>query len=297
MSQWIVTLNDEDSVRDLKEAGADELLVSVPFFSLRGAHIFPLEQLQTLSRKIHAAGAKLAVNCTRFFMEEELPRLREFLALLKDVQADTIYFADEGVLYEAAQLGLQERLVYQPDTLVTNSADVRFYREQGCKGVAAAREITLEEICAIAAHSSGLELLVHGRFSIMHSRRQLLRCYFDFLQRPDMEVQGRRDLFLREETRAVRMPVFEDESGTHVFSEYTLQSFAQIETLIRCGAQRFRIDSIFHDDAWSVRALNDYRAVLAHQLSPAEAAARCERDDPESCYSEGFYYTKTSLVK
>ena len=104
MSQWIVTLNDEDSVRDLKEAGADELLVSVPFFSLRGAHIFPLEQLQTLSRKIHAAGAKLAVNCTRFFMEEELPRLREFLALLKDVQADTIYFADEGVLYEAAQL-------------------------------------------------------------------------------------------------------------------------------------------------------------------------------------------------
>ena len=63
------------------------------------------------------------------------------------------------------------------------------------------------------------------------------------------------------------MPVFEDESGTHVFSEYTLQSFAQIETLIRCGAQRFRIDSIFHDDAWSVLALNDYRAVLAHQLS------------------------------
>ena len=38
MSQWIVTLNDEDSVRDLKEAGADELLVSVPFFRC-GAHI------------------------------------------------------------------------------------------------------------------------------------------------------------------------------------------------------------------------------------------------------------------
>ena len=69
MSQWIVTLNDEDSVRDLKEAGADELLVSVPFFFFFFAHIFPLEQLQTLSRKIHAAGAKLAVNCTRFFME------------------------------------------------------------------------------------------------------------------------------------------------------------------------------------------------------------------------------------
>ena len=32
MTQWIVTLCEQDAIVKLKEAGADELLVSVPFF-------------------------------------------------------------------------------------------------------------------------------------------------------------------------------------------------------------------------------------------------------------------------
>ena len=64
---------------------------------------------------------------------------------------------------------------------------------------------------------------------------------------------------------------------------------------IRCKA--LRIDSIFRDDDWSVRALSDYQSVLAGRLSPQEAIERWDREDPSGCYGEGFYYTKTSLVK
>ena len=128
MTQWIVTLCEQDAIVKLKEAGADELLVSVPFFSLRAARVFSCDQLAELSAKIHDAGMRIAVNCTRFFMEDELEQLRSFLRLLNEIDADSVYFADEGVLYEAIQLGLQDRLVYQPDTLITNSADAAFYR-------------------------------------------------------------------------------------------------------------------------------------------------------------------------
>ena len=297
MTQWIVTLCEQDAIVKLKEAGADELLVSVPFFSLRAARVFSCDQLAELSAKIHDAGMRIAVNCTRFFMEDELEQLRSFLRLLKEIDADTVYFADEGVLYEAIQLGMQDRLVYQPDTLITNSADAAFYRAQGCQGVSLAREITLEEICAIASRCSGVEMLVHGRFSIMHSRRQLLHSYFAFLKRPDDDPHGCRDLSLKEETREAHMPIIEDEGGTHVFSEYTLQSFAQIRTLVESGVSRLRIDSIFRDDDWSVRSLSDYQSVLAGRLSPQEAIERWDREDPSGCYGEGFYYTKTSLVK
>ena len=140
-------------------------------------------------------------------------------------------------------------------------------------------------------------MLVHGRFSIMHSRRQLLHSYFAFLKRPDDDPHGCRDLSLKEETREAHMPIIEDEGGTHVFSEYTLQSFAQIRTLVESGVSRLRIDSIFRDDDWSVRALSDYQSVLAGRLSPQEAIERWDREDPSGCYGEGFYYTKTSLVK
>ena len=49
MTQWIVTLCEQDAIVKLKEAGADELLVSVPFFSLRAARVFSCDQLADLS--------------------------------------------------------------------------------------------------------------------------------------------------------------------------------------------------------------------------------------------------------
>ena len=85
MTQWIVTLCEQDAIVKLKEAGADELLVSVPFFSLRAARVFSCDQLAELSAKIHDAGMRIAVNCTRFFMEDELEQLRSFLRLLKEI--------------------------------------------------------------------------------------------------------------------------------------------------------------------------------------------------------------------
>lgn len=295
MSQWIVSLHDSGNIRKMKDAGADEILLAVPFFSLRPAHVFALEELASLTDAIHACGLRAAVNCTRLFMEEDLPALRAFLRELKELQVDTVYFADEGVLFEAARLDMADRLVYQPDTLISNANDVRFYREQGCQAVALSREITLEEIASIASRQDGCEVLVHGRFSIMHSRRRLLSSYFSFLGR-DMEVEGRQDLTLREATREAHMPIIEDDGGTHVFSEYTLQSYAQIRTLAEAGVARFRIDSIFHDDAWTLCALRDYHQILTGEVCASDVLTQRQNDENEH-YSEGFYYTKTTLVK
>ena len=90
MSQWIVSLHDSGSIRKMKDAGADEILLAVPFFSLRPAHVFALEELASLTDAIHACGLRAAVNCTRLFMEEDLPALRAFLRELKELQVDTL---------------------------------------------------------------------------------------------------------------------------------------------------------------------------------------------------------------
>lgn len=295
MSKWIVTLHDAKSIQDLKAAGADELLLSLPFFSLRGAHLFAEEELRPLIDEIHAQGLSVAINCTRLFMEDELEELRRFLQLLFEWNVDHIYFADEGVLYEGLQLGMGQRFIYQPDTLITNAKDVLFYLKNGCHAVSLSREITLQEIKQIAKQTTGCELLIHGRFSIMHSRRLLLSNYFDFINK-EVSLADRRDLALQEATRSSRMPVIEDASGTHVFSEYTLQSIAQIKELQEVGIQRFRIDSIFHDDAWTIDVLQSYHNVLNGKCLAQEILSRWDAQQKEA-YSEGFYYTKTTLVK
>lgn len=295
MSKWVVTLHEKKSIKQLKDAGADEILLSVPFFSLRGAHLFAIEELQDIINEIHSRGLLAAINCTRFFMEDELPALRAFLKFLKECKIDHIYFADEGVLYEGARLQMSSCFVYQPDTLIANQKDVAFYLSQGCVAVSLSREITLAEIQQIASNVDGCEVLVHGRFSIMHSRRPLLSSYFSFIGKKE-RVKDRRDLQLQESTRTQRMPIIEDESGTHVFSEYTLESFAQIQKMQDAGVTRFRIDSIFHDDAWTIAALQDYHAVLQGKVAAEEIVEKWKEQKDEN-YSEGFYYTKTTLVK
>lgn len=295
MSQWIVTLHEAKNIPFFKEVGAQEILLAVPFFSLRGAHLFMEEELGSLIKEIHACGLQASVNCTRLFMEDELDRLRAFLKLLKQLDVDHIYFADEGVLYEGLQLGMEPCFIYQPDTLITNAKDVAFYLNNGCRAVSLSREITLQEIKHIASQVFHCEMLVHGRFSIMHSRRPLLSSYFGFIGK-EQAIKDRRDLTLQESTRSARMPIIEDENGTHVFSEYTLQSIAQINELRDAGIERFRIDSIFHDDAWALAALRTYQSVLNGTLQAQEVASSWSEQKDES-YSEGFYYTKTTLVK
>lgn len=297
MPEWIVTLQDETQLAAYQQAGATELLLGVPFFSLRAPRVFALEQLFPLIARIHALGLRASVNCTRFFMEEDLSALRSFLRQLQQAEVDAIYFADEGVLYEAQRLGLTKRLVYQPDTLITNGYDAAFYRRQGCQAVSLAREITLAEIQGILTHSDGVEMLVHGRFSIMHSRRALLSHYDEFLGGTSRSLHGRMDLSLQEESRMQRMPVVEDENGTHIFSEYTLESFAQIEQLVAAGVSRLRIDSIFYDDAWAIAALQDYQRILRQEATPSQVKAKWLANEEAAAYSEGFYYTKTSLMK
>ena len=68
MSKWVVTLHEKKSIKQLKDAGADEILLSVPFFSLRGAHLFAIEELQDIINEIHSRGLLAAINCTRFFL-------------------------------------------------------------------------------------------------------------------------------------------------------------------------------------------------------------------------------------
>ena len=46
------------------------------------------------------------------------------MQIFKDINIDGIYYADEGILYIAQEMNIQNKLIYQPETLVTSSMDV-----------------------------------------------------------------------------------------------------------------------------------------------------------------------------
>lgn len=298
MSYLITTPYTINDLKPLKEAGADGVVIGTPFFSARPAAVFSFEELEALRKKTQTLNLLMFVLVNRMFTEEELDRLTDYLKILKELQVDGIYFCDEGVLQIAKSLQMADRLIYQPDTLLTNSCDVNFYLDEGLKLVTLAKEITLEEMCAIAKQTDGsrIEVIVHGRENMMHSKRRLLSSYMEHIHAKE-PVFGKRTLYLREETRDDHFPILEDELGTHVFTGFTLAAFAEIKRLADAGIAYFRIDGIFHDLAYLCEAVRLYRAVLNGEADGAEVFAGYEKRYADDHVTTGFLYQRTGLHK
>ncbi|WP_278567682.1 peptidase U32 family protein [Amedibacillus dolichus] len=295
--EFIVTPFHVEDITRLHEANADGVVVATPFFSARGAAVFTLEELVQLRSLTTAMNMKLYVLVNRFFMENELEKLREHLRYLKKLAVDGIYYGDESVLYEAKKLEMEHLLIYSPDTLTTSSQDVQYYLDEGISMVTISKDITLEETCHIAKQVKGeCEVILHGRLNIMHSKRRLLSNYFDFLGKK-VDVFNKKDIYLMEETRDEHMPIVEDDLGTHVFSGYTLVSFEEIKQLAQSGIRHVRIDGIFHDLDYVCKALSLYQAVLSNEMSGAQAKEKFDKCYPDDHATSGFYYVKTSKVK
>ena len=254
---FIVTIHDLKNIKKLKEAGADAIIIGVEDFSIRQSLTISLRDLKEVVLQCHALNLKLYVNTLRFFMEDELNLLEKFLKACKEADVDGIYYSDEGVFYEAQKQGMESLLIYQPETLITNHIDIAFYLKLGIQSVSLAHECSLEEILQMTEQTKEVEILISGYFSILYSRRMLVTNYLDVIE--SNEKGHKKVLDLIESTRQDRMPIVEDDYGTHIFSQAPIQSQKELPVLQEHGLYRFRINSIFMDDDWTVRVLNEYQ--------------------------------------
>lgn len=254
---FISTIHSIDNLEKLKNSGVDAVIVGILHFSIRHTIEVGLDKLPSLKEKCNELGLKLYVNFLRMCMEEDMEEVARILSIFKELDIDGVYYSDEGVLYEALQIGFESKLIYQPETLVASSSDVKFYLQQGIQSVSLAHELSLEEIKSIASKCNNIEILAFGYFSIMYSRRPLITNY---LEAVNVDYDGFKKTFeLIEQTREERMPIYQDENGTHVFCATPISSFNEFKTLKECGIDRFRIDSIFFNDDVTCLIVDAYK--------------------------------------
>ncbi len=251
---FITTIHDKEALCALKQAGAKGIIVGIKNLSIRALNQLSIQDLYEWKQACDKVECELYVNALKLMMDSDLDQVRDLIQTCIDLQIDGIYCADEGLIYMAKEMGYPS-MIYQPETLVTNHWDVQFYLDQGCKAVSLAHELSIDEIRSIS-RVKGIEVLVSGYFSILYSRRVLLTNYFDAI---DKKIEKANNLDLIEQTRYDRMPILEDDTGTHIFSEHPITSIQQYQELLDMGIQRFRIDSIFKSDAWTVDVLNAYK--------------------------------------
>lgn len=286
----------EDIIK-LKQAKATTVVVGMPFFSVRSTCHFSNEQLVEALTLCRKEDMQMYVLMNRFFIEEEVEAMKQQLAFLKEIDVDGIYFTDMGVFQEARHLAMADKMIYNPDTILTNAQDVKAYMQLGMKMCTLAKEITLEDMVSIGKKCQmNLEVVIHGRLNMMHSKRNLLSNYMQFLNK-EYALKENTHLYLTEENREEHMPIVEDEHGTHIYTGFTLCSFEEVEDIIVANICNLRIESMFYTIDEVVKLIEDYREVCENPQRGREYYQTYEKQYPDQNITKGFLYKKTGLLK
>ncbi len=292
--RFITTLTNKTNISLLKEA--DGILVGEKKFSCRMPAYFTRTELVKINHQCHINGIKCYLNLNRFINEADLFQLREYLEWIATVNFDGIYFNDLAVKTIADASKLKCELIYAPEATLTNSQDIRLFTTLGIDRGLLAKELTLEEILAIAKALPGkVELFGFGHLAMSYSKRPLVSNYLKHIQ-GDVSVSKKRTLTLKEEKRPYFYPVLEESEASSVFTAAIMNCFLEIPALKKSGLAAIHLDGLFLSDEIIVEVLAHYRSIETieqaqyHYQSFLSAHTDLSLDN-------GYFDKKTNLTK
>ena len=284
MNKVVSLLNNNLTPADLKGL-ADGVILGSLFSRYDDLHLY---------KEARENGLEVYISIDQMIYEEDLELLRTYLSVIRTKEVAGVYFSDLAVLREAKAMGMQDLLIYDPLTLLTNSLDTAFFLKQGVQSCVPARELTLEEIKTICENTGGkVDLQLFGPLIMAVSRRKYLQSYFDYAG-IEVDPRAKEGYLIREANRRERYRVVENEKESIVYTndfaapykEY-LQLLPLCRRVILCGDNVNR-EVLLH-------VLKDLQELNSEN---AEEKRRELRESfPEETFTEAYLYRKTNLRK
>lgn len=304
MIQIIATAESAEQAQALAETGVNTLLVGEDEFGLRLPASFTLEEIGTLTNMAHHRGAKVCVAVNAVMHNDRIRKLPAYLLALRKIGVDAISVGDPGAVQVMRTHQIDIPYVYDAHTLVTNARQINFWTKRGAVGAVLARELTFEEIKAIAAQVSvPLEILVYGATCIHQSKRPLVDNYLQFTEQPRESKKG---FFLSEPKQPdTHYSIYEDRNGTHIFATDDVNLVPYLGELAEAGLRVWKMDGIFTRGETFVNIAGllaeARRAIEAGQWTAETAASLNERikdlHPKERSLGEGFFTKQADDVQ
>lgn len=257
----IMALWDLQNLPEVVQAAPDAVIFGLKGFSLRTRADLDCEQFSEVTRALHEKGIQVFANAQAMLEENRVPQAKEAFEGLLKAGVDGIYTADEGWMEMALEKNCMDKIIFQPETLVCSGQEARFYRDLGVQAVSLAHELSFREIADCAKQSDGLEVLIAGNYSWMDSRRPLIENYLRTIGKEEVFADGK-IFWIQEMKREAKLPVIQDEKGTHVLSGEPLFSDAWLLKLKDAGIERMRVDALVSGNLQAIEDLQRARAIL-----------------------------------
>ena len=287
---------DMTCLQSALDAGADAVYFGLGEFNMRqrAGINFTIEDLPEIKRRCEdarpgKAPVKRYLTLNSIIFEDETEKADALIAAAKPY-VDAFIVADWGVVALCRKHGVEFHVSTQMS--ISNSAAVKFLKEQGATRVVLARECTLDEVRRIV-RDGGLEIecFVHGAQCVAESGRCLMShdAYGCSASRGECRQPCRRtfvlkavDLYSDGDGRPVHESDTEFTVTPHtVLSAKDLCSLPFIDKLVEAGVASFKIEGRARNPEYVMTVVGAYReavdAVLAGKFTPDLAAALVER--------------------
>ena len=258
------------------------------------AYRFTLEELSQIRKYCRTMGKKFYIVMDQFVSEDEKMLLYDYMDFIDSLDVDGVYFHDLGVFDAARSYDLTRKLIYDGKSVMCNSLDLSFMLDRGIDSVMISRELTFEEVKQIVRNNPyRVDMQIFGHLRMSYSKRRFLNNYFRQIGK-EYDYFDKESLSLIEEKREYRMPIMEDESGTHIYTDYILTMFDEIP-ILRPYLKRGIIDTLFIEDENKIAQIcRDYRRINENNVDFIRESFYHNYPDH---YSSGYLYQKTNITK
>lgn len=294
---------DMDCLRAALRFGADAVYVGGPRLQLRAANAgFTMDELAHAVKETHALGRRLYVTVNAFPTNDELEALGDYAQGLFALGVDAAIVADLGAVAVMRKAAPHLPIHVSTQANCLNWAAATAWYELGASRVVLAREMTLEQIGQLRAHTPAaleLEAFVHGAMCMAWSGRCMISAYLTgrSANRGGCTQSCRWRYHLVEEKRPGEFfPVEEDDRGTTILSSHDLNCLDFLDRIAAAGVTSFKIEGRMKSPYYVATVTNAYRLRLdrlAKGPASPEFLALLQRElDAVShrTYASGFYF-------
>ena len=212
------------NVETLKQCGdyIDSAVLMVPHFSQIYDNSFNLEEALKICEEKKIVPI-IAIN--KLITEGELSVVKEFIEKYKKYD---FLAMDLGLLNIFKELNMMDKVIYDSSTMVCNSLDLGIYSSLGLNAISMSNEIPVcDVIKGYNDTKANIMYQVFGRKQMFYSKRKLISCYEDYR---NVSIP-RNNLYIKEEKRIEKMPVFENDNGFFVYRSYFISLLKEMQNL------------------------------------------------------------------
>lgn len=286
--KYIAPIHNLDNIDKLLQL--DGFIISNSLFSSRLTLSLSVDEINDVINKLHNLKKEVFLSLNMMYIDSDIDRLKEFLSKINTEKLTGIIASDYGVVQLLIDLGLNQKIVWNGETLSTNAFDFNILSDYNALGSFVSKEITIENILEIGKNKKyNLFIIGHGHLNMFYSKRLLIS---NFDKKYNLNINPNQKTYKLIENKRDNQyfPILQDSHGTYVFRSKVKNSFIYLNKLKEV-VDYFIIDSIFKDDRYTKEVLDLY------QNGYDELRVKSLKEKYDEKWDNGFYDVQTVYIK